>query len=66
MNEVQRERALKFRVGIFVVVAVLAFLGAIYALGARARLFEARHTIYADFTQVAGLTEGATVRLAGV
>jgi phospholipid/cholesterol/gamma-HCH transport system substrate-binding protein len=66
MNEVQRERALKLRVGIFVIVALLAFLGTIYALGARARLFESRYTIYADFTQVAGLVEGATVRLAGV
>ena len=66
MNEVQRERALKFRVGIFVIVAVIAFLGTIYALGARARLFESRYTIYADFTQVGGLAEGATVRLAGV
>lgn len=66
MNEVQRERALKFRVGVFVLIAVLAFLGTIYALGARARLFEVRYTIYADFTQVAGLAEGATVRLAGV
>lgn len=66
MNEAQRERALKFRVGIFVIVAVLAFLGTIYALGARARLFEARYTIYAEFTQVGGLAEGATVRLAGV
>lgn len=66
MNEAQRERFLKFRVGIFVLIAVFAFLGTIYALGARARLFEARHTIYADFTEVAGLAEGATVRLAGV
>ena len=66
MNEIQRERALKFRVGIFVLIAVLAFLGTIYALGARARLFESRDTFYADFTQVAGLAEGATVRLAGV
>lgn len=66
MNEVQRERALKFRVGVFVIVSLLAFLGTIYALGARARLFESRYTIYADFTEVAGLTEGATVRLAGV
>jgi phospholipid/cholesterol/gamma-HCH transport system substrate-binding protein len=66
VNEAQRERALKFRVGIFVIVAVLAFLGTIYALGARARLFESRYTIHADFIQVGGLAEGATVRLAGV
>jgi phospholipid/cholesterol/gamma-HCH transport system substrate-binding protein len=66
MNEAQRERALKWRVGIFVLVALLAFLGTIYALGARARLFESRYKIYAEFTQVSGLAEGATVRLAGV
>src|SRR4029453_4669227 len=31
--------------------------------GARARLFEARYTIHADFTEVGGLVVGATVRL---
>src|SRR2546422_6865611 len=66
MSEEQRELAVKFRVGVFVLVALAVFLGMIYALGARARLFEARYTIHADFTEVAGLTEGATVRLAGV
>src|SRR5262245_35983783 len=38
----------------------------IYALGARTRLFEPRYTIHAEFTEVGGLAEGATVRLAGV
>ncbi len=66
MNEERRERALKLRVGMFVVVALVAFLAMIYFLGARARLFEARQTLHADFTEVGGLTEGATVRLAGV
>jgi phospholipid/cholesterol/gamma-HCH transport system substrate-binding protein len=61
-----RARALKLRVGIFMVVALVAFLGMIYLLGARARLFESRYTIHADFTEVGGLIEGATVRLAGV
>src|ERR671915_460571 len=61
-----RERAKKLRVGIFMVVALTAFLGMIYLLGARARLFEARYTIHADFTEVGGLSAGATVRLAGV
>ena len=65
MNE-KREVAVKFRVGVFVLVALLTFLGAVYALGARARLFEARYTIHAEFTEVGGLVEGATVRLAGV
>jgi len=62
----KRETAAKFRVGLFVLVALAAFLGAVYALGARARLFESRYTIHADFTEVGGLVEGATVRLAGV
>jgi phospholipid/cholesterol/gamma-HCH transport system substrate-binding protein len=62
----KRENAVKFRVGLFVLLALLTFLGAVYALGARARLFEARYTIHADFTEVGGLVEGATVRLAGV
>ncbi|MGH7388400.1 MAG: MlaD family protein [Candidatus Rokuibacteriota bacterium] len=66
MNEERSERGLKLRVGVFVLIALAAFLGMIYALGARARLFEARYTLHADFTEVGGLTEGATVRLAGV
>src|SRR5213594_395506 len=66
MNDERGEIAVKLRVGVFVLVALAAFLGMVYALGARARLFEARYTIHADFTEVAGLTEGATVRLAGV
>jgi phospholipid/cholesterol/gamma-HCH transport system substrate-binding protein len=60
------ERRIQFKVGVFVVVALVSFLGLVYLLGARARLFEARYTIHADFTEVGGLVEGATVRLAGV
>lgn len=66
MQEERRTRALKFRVGVFVLLALAAFLGMIYALGARTRLFEPRYTIHADFTEVGGLAVGATVRLAGV
>src|SRR5206468_5025261 len=66
MNDERGEIAVKLRVGVFVLVALAAFLGMVYALGARARLFEAHYTIHAEFTEVAGRTEGATVRLAGV
>lgn len=66
MTEESHDQGRKLRVGMFVVIALIAFLGMIYALGARARLFEARYTIHADFTEVGGLAEGATVRLAGV
>ena len=66
MNEQQRERSTKYRVGIFFLVSLAVFLGIIYMLGARARLFESRYMVHADFTEVGGLQPGATVRLAGV
>lgn len=66
MNDDGNERGRKLRVGVFVLIGVAAFLGMIYALGARARLFEPRFTVSAEFTEVGGLVEGATVRLAGV
>jgi phospholipid/cholesterol/gamma-HCH transport system substrate-binding protein len=66
VNEERQERHQKLRVGVFVLIGLVAFLGMIYALGARARLFEPRYTIHAEFNEVGGLVEGATVRLAGV
>jgi phospholipid/cholesterol/gamma-HCH transport system substrate-binding protein len=65
-TEQERQRRAKVRVGIFVLISLAAFLGVIYMLGARARLFESRYTLHAEFTEVGGLQEGATVRLAGV
>jgi phospholipid/cholesterol/gamma-HCH transport system substrate-binding protein len=66
VNDERSELGKKLRVGVFVLVALVAGIGMVYALGARARLFEARYTVHADFTEVGGLNEGATVRLAGV
>ena len=66
MNDEGTERGRRLRVGVFVLIGLAAFLGMIYALGARARLFEPRFTVSAEFTEVGGLVEGATVRLAGV
>ncbi len=66
MMDDRRGVGVRLRVGTFVLVALAVFLVLIYILGARARLFEAKYTLYADFTEVGGLVEGATVRLAGV
>lgn len=66
MNDERSELGRKLRVGVFVLVALTAFLGMIYALGAKSRLFEAKYTVHAEFSEVGGLAEGATVRLAGV
>ena len=66
MNDERGDLARKLRVGVFLLIALAAGIGMVYALGARARLFESRYTVHADFTEVGGLNEGATVRLAGV
>jgi phospholipid/cholesterol/gamma-HCH transport system substrate-binding protein len=66
MNDEGLERWRRLRVGAFVLIGLAAFLGMIYALGARARLFEPRFTISTTFTEVGGLVDGASVRLAGV
>jgi phospholipid/cholesterol/gamma-HCH transport system substrate-binding protein len=66
VSDERSELGRKLRVGVFILVGLTAFLGMVYALGARSALFEAKYTIHAEFTEVGGLTEGATVRLAGV
>ena len=57
---------LQLRVGLFVLGGLLVFLAVIYLLGAQARYFERKYDLYAEFVEVGGLLEGATVRLAGV
>src|SRR5437879_10615733 len=66
MMDDRRGIGVRLRVGAFVLSAIAVFLALIYLLGARARLFEAKYTLSAEFTEVGGLVEGATVRLAGV
>ena len=61
-----RAYALRLRIGAFILVALGVFLAIVYLLGARARYFESKYDLVAEFTEVGGLIEGATVRLAGV
>jgi phospholipid/cholesterol/gamma-HCH transport system substrate-binding protein len=66
MSVESRQLTLQIRIGGFILVGLATFLAIIYMLGAQARYFERKYDLYADFTEVGGLTEGATVRLAGV
>jgi ABC-type transporter Mla subunit MlaD len=61
-----RVSPLQVRIGLFVLVSLGVFLGIIYLLGAQARYFERKYMLIAEFTEVGGLIDGATVRLAGV
>jgi phospholipid/cholesterol/gamma-HCH transport system substrate-binding protein len=61
-----RAPALQIRIGAFILVALGVFLAIVYLLGAQARYFERKYDLVAEFVEVGGLIEGATVRLAGV
>ena len=62
----ERRYGLQLRIGAFILVSLVVFLAIVYLLGARARYFESKYDLVAEFTEVGGLIEGATVRLAGV
>ena len=66
MTENRRQLALQMRTGLFVLVSLGVLIGLSYLLGAQARYFEMKYELAAEFTEVGGLTPGATVRLAGV
>jgi len=61
-----RRLVLQMRIGAFILIGLVVFLAIIYLLGAQARYFERKYDLIAEFTEVGGLIEGATVRLAGV
>lgn len=54
------------RTGIFVILAIAVFLTGIFVLGSRQQLFSDRYDIYAMYSDVAGLQEGAFVRISGI
>jgi len=57
---------LVIRTGIFVVLGILIFFGALFVLGERQYFFQNRVQVHAHYTDVAGLQEGAFVRIAGI
>src|SRR6266545_4544986 len=58
--------ALQIRIGAFILSGLLVFFAIIYLLGAQGRYFERKYNLIAEFTEMGGLIEGATVRLARV
>src|SRR6266446_1523619 len=61
-----RQFSLQIRIGSFILAGLGVFLAIIYLLGAQARYFERKYDLIAEFAEVGGLIDGATVRLAGV
>ena len=56
----------KLKLGIFVIVGLLLFIGAIYLIGQRQNLFAKTFTISANFNNVNGLIKGNNVRYSGI
>ncbi len=61
-----KDRRLEVKVGLFVVGIVLLALGGVLLLGKSRHLFQPRATLHATFSDVAGLVQGAPVRISGL
>lgn len=56
----------KLRLGVFVILGSLLFIGAIYFIGQRQNLFAKTFTVNSNFNNVNGLIEGNNVRYSGI
>jgi phospholipid/cholesterol/gamma-HCH transport system substrate-binding protein len=56
----------KIRLGIFITIAVLLFVAAVFYLGKKRNLFTATFSIHGTFGNVSGLQVGNNVRFAGI
>src|SRR3989449_1552023 len=55
-----------FRLGVFIVVALLIFAGGVFWIGEKQFLFRSKYRLKAEFKNVAGLNGGAEVRVGGI
>src|SRR5438105_5954368 len=55
-----------FRLGVFIVVTLAIFSAGIFWIGSKRFLFEHNYYLNADFQNVAGLNDGAAVRVGGI
>src|SRR5580692_1738925 len=54
------------RLGIFVVATLAIFAGAVFLIGSREYLFQSTYRLNSEFSNVAGLANGAEVRVGGI
>src|SRR5882724_1147593 len=55
-----------FRLGLFILVTLLIFAGGIFWIGNKRFLFNSTYRLNAEFQNVAGLNDGAEVRVGGI
>ena len=55
-----------FRLGLFIVIALLIFAGAVFLIGDKHLIFQHTYELRSQFQTVAGLSDGAEVRVGGI
>src|SRR5438876_11134791 len=55
-----------FRLGVFIVIALLIFAAGVFWIGKKQFLFRSKYRLKAEFKNVAGLNGGAEVRVGGI
>src|ERR1700737_2309474 len=55
-----------FRLGVFIFAALLFFAGAVFLIGNKQFLFSSTYRLNSEFQNVAGLNDGAEVRVGGL
>src|SRR5260370_7700072 len=55
-----------FRLGVFVIAMMLIFAAGVFWIGSKQFLFTSTYHLNADFQNVAGLSNGADVRVGGI
>src|SRR5580698_3213810 len=56
----------EFRLGVFIVAALGIFAAGVFWIGENEMLFQSKYRLNAEFKTVAGLADGASVRVAGI
>lgn len=62
----KNQKAINFRVGLFVIIAICVLSTIVFLLGGEQNYFEKSYTLRTSFKNTAGLIKGAAVRLSGV
>ena len=55
-----------FRLGLFIVAALAVLVVGVFLIGSRESLFQSTYRVKAEFQNVAGLADGADVRVGGL
>jgi phospholipid/cholesterol/gamma-HCH transport system substrate-binding protein len=58
--------SIQMRTGVFVLLGLAVLTLAVFILGERQQLFSSRYRVYATYTDVSGLQQGAFCRIAGI